>query len=337
MSIFEKRHKDSSGVSRPPKPGRGSVMAIAEDSPLGSFIKSLQGPNRRLYLNLALFLVLVALAGVAWFAFWRESPSGTAPKSQTRLLYEAVLIGYSFLFGMKARGLFDPKEKALLAFIANLSSDDSTKTVVISETWNLFDSFEFGDTIYPLKTPLAGHIDGSKTKGFFFRVESLPFIAVGTGPTKDAAFLDWCEKLHIKFQVLHKKLPMDFDMEDEEAYEGLTRAIDVEKYEAKNPFVIRQIGKIVGVGEGPWKVQWADRTEEVKLVNTPANFSRFAPGQWFEAVVARTQGTRALEKIRHVEMIEPLEFESPAKMEDFLKSLSSTANRPSVDRDWTSR
>jgi hypothetical protein len=73
----------------------------------------------------------------------------------------------------------------------------------------------------------------------------------------------------------------------------------------------------------------------IPLMELPADFARFEPGQWFEAMVERDRSTRGFRKMRYVKKVHPLSPMTSQELEAFWETLPTTASRPESPRDPT--
>ncbi len=93
-------------------------------------------------------------------------------------------------------------------------------------------------------------------------------------------------------QRLLEMRPFEMTEEDKNAWARLQSAIDVARYRATKPLIIRQIGKVAKVGHGRTVVRWEDGSrEKVDPLVFDEVFARFRVGQPFEAVVTRNPAT----------------------------------------------
>lgn len=208
----------------------------------------------------------------------------------------------------------------------------------IAEEREIIESIQFGDTVYPLRVPVEGiysRVSGSSGE---YRVHAFTPYFTGQGETRKDAFHDWIEQVHVAFQILYRKRPFEMTEQELSQWEVLERRIDVGLYESRTPFILREIGHLVAARPDPYKIVWFDNSEdEVALAAMPAEFARFKPGQWFEALVERDRLTGRLRKVRYLHAIDPLEPMSGSEATGFWNDLPTTATLPRSDRDWTKR
>jgi len=112
---------------------------------------------------------------------------------------------------------------------------------------------------------------------------------VGRGSTLNDAILDWKKRFRTTLHVFIAMRPFEMTPEDRVIWDQLQVVIDIPRYKATKPIVIRQTGVVRKASNGhSAKVQWSDGSDETVAVgNFDEAFSRYRVGQPFEATVYR--------------------------------------------------
>jgi hypothetical protein len=189
-----------------------------------------------------------------------------------------------------------------------------------------------GQTGYPLRTPVSGTFaPGPSGKGLEFYVAGFKPFLVGNGPTVDAAFKDWCEQVHCRFQELYVKRPFERTEAEQADWKMLEERIDVAAYREHTPITVRQAGKVAKARPQPFLIEWEDGSrEKVRLEQMPDEFASYKPGQPFEATVKRHPVTFALQEVTDIQRTRSLPRMSEQEFQDFWESLPTTKALPAT-------
>jgi V8-like Glu-specific endopeptidase len=192
----------------------------------------------------------------------------------------------------------------------------------------------FGRTSYHLSEPAQGVFSPSVagTTGGEFRVEGFPSEIVGRGCRSEDAYHDWVTQFHTTFQRLFVLRPFEMSDADSRLWDSLKDVINVDRYRASQPLVIRQIGKVSLARPYPLVITWEDGAKErVRLERMPAEFASFQAGQPFEAIVHRHSVTHKIIRVEYVKRL-PDERVEREESQDLWDSASTSASLP--DTSW---
>jgi hypothetical protein len=122
----------------------------------------------------------------------------------------------------------------------------------------------FGRTTYHLRQPAQGVFAPSPTGtvGGEFVVEGFDRAIIGSGSKPDDAYNDWVTKFHTTFQRLFVMRPFEMNDADGHVWGLIEGLIDVERYRASQPLVVRQVGKVSRARPYPQVITWEDGTRE---------------------------------------------------------------------------
>lgn len=184
---------------------------------------------------------------------------------------------------------------------------------------------KIGRTVYPLRRSLKGRFDPLPSGGFEFVVDGFADPFVGRGETRDDAYRDWSEQIHVSFQTLLRKRPFEMDAEDKHLWSVLGALVDVPKYRRTTPITVRQVGRVrFSKRSKPQGIFWADHTkDDVTIDSMPAAYAALLPNQWFEAEVERDPITWKLGKVLS---LSPISSPRPMSMEQQQKYLQGLPN-----------
>jgi hypothetical protein len=197
-----------------------------------------------------------------------------------------------------------------------------------------FDSLRFGHTAYPLRGPLQGVFSPAtgKPEGEF-AVYGFEGMVVGEGRTPNGAFEDWVKRFHVAFQRLFAMRPFEMAAEDKRLWGVMQDRVDVERYRADRPLIVRQQGTVVKGDAFPQMIRWEDGTKErVPLERMPPEFATYKCGQPFEAVVHRDPITNKIRKVDFVTRLSARKKRTPEESERLWDSLPTSGALP--DGDW---
>lgn len=156
-----------------------------------------------------------------------------------------------------------------------------------------------GGAAYRLSRPAEGRFapprDGTPGR---YRVEGFDDLAIGTGPTADAARRDWGNRLHALFQGLYRLQDFERSPAQQAAWDALARLIDVEDYRKRDSVVGREVGKVVRTGRSGKLIEWeGGAREKVRYARAPGELAAAADGTWVQAMVARHPDTYKLRRV----------------------------------------
>jgi hypothetical protein len=173
----------------------------------------------------------------------------------------------------------------------------------IDVTQHAISIIRFGRTTYHMRQPVQGVFSSSETStaGGEFLMEGFPSEIVGRGCKPDEAYHDWATQFHTTFQRLLVMRPFEMSNADRHVWDSIQRVIDVERYRADQPLVVRQVGKVSVARSYPQVITWEDGTKErVRLKRMPGEFATFKAGQPFEAIVHRHSVTHKIIRVEYV-------------------------------------
>jgi hypothetical protein len=197
-----------------------------------------------------------------------------------------------------------------------------------------FDQLEVGQTVYEFRSRVMGtFVPGrSGADGEFTVPEFFPEY-VGRGRNDEAAFRDWRDQIHARFQELYPKRPFEMTEPEKTAWACLERQIDVAAYRLRTPLTVRQKGKVLRARPFPDRIEWEDGlSEEVKLDQMPGDFVTYKPGQPFEAIVARDPVDFRLLKVTYVQRAHARPRISSDEVCGLINSIPTSRSLP--DADW---
>ena len=156
-----------------------------------------------------------------------------------------------------------------------------------------------GGTAYRLSRGAEGRFtpprDGTPGR---YRVDGFDDLAIGTGPTADAARRDWGNRLHALFQGLYRLQDFERSPAQQAAWDALARLVDVEDYRKRDSVVGREVGKVVRTGRAGKLIEWEGGTrEKVRYARAPGELVAAADGTWVRAMVARHPDTYKLRRV----------------------------------------
>lgn len=138
---------------------------------------------------------------------------------------------------------------------------------------------------------------------------------VGRGSTADEAIQDWRKRFRMTAQRFMEMRPFEMTEADSELWARLQAVIDVPRYKATKPMVIRQVGAVVKKRPGLIVVVWEDGARErVDPDVFDETFSRFGVGQAFEATVTRNAYTFRMLRADAVRKLSAVRLASPDKV-----------------------
>jgi hypothetical protein len=160
---------------------------------------------------------------------------------------------------------------------------------------------------------------------------------VGSGSSRDDAYVNWKESFHVIFQELSRKRPFEMAGAEAERWASLARLVDLDAYADSRPYVLRETGRVSRVWPPPAEVTWwgSDQVESTPLTRMPAEFATYKSGQWFEAIVERDRRSRELLRVRYIEPIEPVQPLTEEEADDFWQSFTPTTDLPKSSKEWT--
>jgi hypothetical protein len=109
------------------------------------------------------------------------------------------------------------------------------------------EAFVFGEVVYPLKTPTSLRFEAGR----------MPFASLGlcgTGQTSSEAFKDLSQTVHLEFQTLSQKLPLDRTPEDQQRLNKFAAVLDIDRYLEIKREIRRTVARV------------AKRTREIGLL-----------------------------------------------------------------------
>ena len=219
------------------------------------------------------------------------------------------------------------------------SISGSGESAVAEAVWEQYSGredlhkIEVGLTNYPLRYQLTGSFDPVPSGGFRFVVDGCARDFIGVGETRDEAFGDWKEQIHVSFQTLLRKRRFEMDAEDRRRWSVLESLIDVPKYRRTTPITIRQVGRAQFLRTNrPQGITWADHTCDLVAIDSmPAAYAALLPNQWFEAEVERDPITWKLCKVLSLSPIASPRPMSMEQQQEYLQGLPNSVEKPGSD------
>ncbi len=163
----------------------------------------------------------------------------------------------------------------------------------------LIDLVRIGRSTYRLQKPATGKFTpGAEQNPGRFEVEGFENLVVGQGLTEEASRADWENRLHAKFQKLYPLQDDEMSMSQRQAWEKLTRLVDVEAYRKTVSVVGREIGQVVASGRLGKVILWqGGRRDTVRFARAPGELVLVKKGEWLQAMVARHPDTYQIRRI----------------------------------------
>lgn len=129
---------------------------------------------------------------------------------------------------------------------------------------------------------------------------------LGRGPSADAALRDWRKRFRATLGRFLELRPFEMTPADRDLWARFQLLVDVPRYQAEAPLVVRQVGRIVKVRPGRTMVKWEDGSiEKVNPLVFDEGFDRFSLDQWFEASVSRDPFTFRIRRAEAVRKVAP--------------------------------
>lgn len=192
--------------------------------------------------------------------------------------------------------LLPPETSPFLCSASRFAWTERPASLISSaENWSCASQHQINDlrddqgNPYPLLRELWLTVSPAR-QGAFWRAEStlLGPAIVGRRRTAETAILDWKKRFRRTTQRFLQMRPFEFTDEDREVWSRIQSLIDVARYRASVPVVLRQVGKVLQQRRSYALVQWADGSRErVRPQLFDEFFSRFKAGQPFEATITR--------------------------------------------------
>jgi hypothetical protein len=201
-------------------------------------------------------------------------------------------------------------------------------------TRQVLEVLRYGQTTYPLRKRTEGAFyPHFASTGGEYLVAGFLAIVVGQGNTPNLAYRDWLKRFHATFQRLYLMRPFEMGEDDVEAWGVIENQVDVERYRASQPLIVRQQGKVVRARPHPDLVQWEDGTcEGVSPARMPAEFVIYAVGQPFEAVVHRDPTSYKILKVEYLKRLPSRVALTREESKRLWDSLPTSESLP--DTDW---
>jgi hypothetical protein len=192
---------------------------------------------------------------------------------------------------------------------------------------------------YPLRDDLWVNVFPPRSGGpWRIESESIGPAVVGRGTTDDKAFQDWRKRMQATIERFLELRPFEMTDEDQELWKRLQTVIDVPRYRARKPIVFRQAGKISKKRTGVLTVKWEDGGyEKVNPMHFDEAFSKYAVGQWFEAMVSRhpvTYGIMRADAVRRLSKLTPVSKEKAAALWQCVVGNSETKESTEIDENF---
>jgi hypothetical protein len=201
-------------------------------------------------------------------------------------------------------------------------------------TRQVLEALRYGQTTYPLRKRTEGAFYPQFAgAGGEYLVDGFQAIVVGQGNTPNLAYHDWLKRFHAAFQRLYVMRPFEMAEREREAWGVIENQVDVERYRASQPIIVRQQGKVVRARPYPDLVQWEDGTRErVSPARMPADFVTFMVGQPFEAVVHRDPTSYKILKVEYLKRLSVRAALTREESKRLWDSLPTSGSLP--DTDW---
>ncbi|MCE9566469.1 MAG: hypothetical protein K8U57_30980 [Planctomycetes bacterium] len=195
-------------------------------------------------------------------------------------------------------------------------------------------TIQCGKTTYHLRQPAQGYFTRTTddSGGGEFLVEGLPRPITGTGRRPQEAHREWKRQFHATFQRLFVMRPFEMEDADRRVWTAIETMVDVERYRADQPLIVRQIGMVCRARPYPLAVKWEDGTKErVYLERMPGEFATYKAGQPFEAVIHRHPVTHKIMSVEYIKRISQMAIKT-TESDDLWNSVPTSAALP--DADW---
>lgn len=164
--------------------------------------------------------------------------------------------------------------------------------------------------------------------------EKIGLEVVGRGDTRDQSIHDWRTRFRFAVQRLLEMRSFEMTDTDKRCWARVRAVINVPRYKATKPMVIRQVGKVAKMRPGLTVVEWEDGTRErVDPAVFDEAFSRYPVGQAFEATVTRGPHTFRLKRADAVRKITSDQRVSPERADALWDRVVGTTKPVRIEID----
>jgi hypothetical protein len=199
---------------------------------------------------------------------------------------------------------------------------------VVRNADGLAEALRIGATVYELIEPLRIECRNVVSSGCSFALSGFkPALAV-VAPFEAVAESKWVLRAHGLIQTLRRKRKEGLDGRDAERWDELCACVDMEGFELRQPFSVRQIGEVTARRDDGLMVSWSGYEEHpLELLPfdvAPAETAGFESGDRFDAVVLRERKSWRLVEVLDATLLPTLSEDHRQEFFDALRSAPST-------------